>query len=466
MQDAHILKDMLKALIDENKHLPEQGTDEWLMSRKLTFGGSEMSQLLECNPYGGVKDLMASKIGLLPFSGNLYTRWGNMFEACTEDFTSIIFDTKLYFTGSLPGKIKNQAYSPDGLSVVKLICETSKGDKERYFIVLFEFKAPFSTIPCGEMVKHYMPQVQTGLATIDIADCAIFVNNMYRRTRLKDFKYNATYDTKFHTGDFVKSRKKKEKAALKAMDLPVAMGLIYFSVELDKFKAHYEIDQDVDENTVYYEGSDCGSDRSDYSSDDSSDDSDDDMKWKSAADFRRVRQTSETNANDMASAICDMVEADDYKAKFDNFIDASTYSQMSFEWLMEMLGNKLLKVNYSPMVIFNEQLQKNEFLSSQKTKAGCSKGKEKKAIKKFLIKEKKKQFDKTCFCVLPWKLFISDIIYIEEEPGFRKKYTDAVKKWAPVLEELATSTDKLTDFYKHFENKNSWKDRQIMQGNV
>lgn len=41
----------LKNFIEDNKHLPEQGSEQWLRNRKFTIGGSEMSTITGDNPY-------------------------------------------------------------------------------------------------------------------------------------------------------------------------------------------------------------------------------------------------------------------------------------------------------------------------------------------------------------------------------------------------------------------------------
>ena len=126
------------------------------------------------------------------FNGNLYTRWGNIFENVTKTWAEeiLLMSSEIYESGSLEGILERQRYSPDGLGVVKL--------NNNYLIVLFEFKAPFKSIPDGKIPKYYRPQIQTGLLSIPIAATSIFINNCYRKCCLKDIGFSHIYNQEFH----------------------------------------------------------------------------------------------------------------------------------------------------------------------------------------------------------------------------------------------------------------------------
>ena len=229
----------LDEFIAKYAHLPEQGSIEWLNGRKLSFGGSEVASLIgegyektkkatAKNTEYQLKKLISGKVGLNEFKGNLYTRWGNLFEHSTERFTELMFKTKLKFTGSLPGRFVGQNYSPDGLGVVKMMID----GLEKYVIVLFEFKSPFSKIPIGTIPRHYIPQVKTGMISIDIADIAIFINNTYRKCSVCQFDLTPSYNTGFHK--LARARTPTELKVLSEVKTPIAMGFIYFSVDHDK----------------------------------------------------------------------------------------------------------------------------------------------------------------------------------------------------------------------------------------
>jgi hypothetical protein len=207
----------LLGYLEEHKNSFAQKSDEWLKDKR--FGGSEIAALMGVSPFSKQKDVLARKLGLCPFTGNQYTFWGNMFEEVTKKFSEDVLCIKIFEAGSLPGIMDCQRYSPDGLSVVNL-CDVN-GELHEY-IVLFEFKAPFGSFPPGRIPPHYMPQVQTGLASIPVAECAIFVNNLYRKCEWKDFaSKNADYDCEFHAADFRKRMKG-------ARGMPIAGGVLLF----------------------------------------------------------------------------------------------------------------------------------------------------------------------------------------------------------------------------------------------
>ena len=246
---------------------PEQRSKEWYAIKQTTIGGSEIATILNMNPFRSVKGLIAEKIGMESFSGNLATRWGTMFEHITKKWSELILKIdEIKEAGSIEGVIARQRYSPDGLSVVKLKCEDGSYE---YFIVLFEFKAPLSSLPNGKVPHHYMPQIQTGLLNIPITDIGIFVNNCYRICSLKDLNFESNYNEEFHAGDF-----KKRKTGMKKYK-PLACGIICFyqtNEDYNKMYDHFgygsdneddeintEIDIDFDHNKVtdgYYQGID------------------------------------------------------------------------------------------------------------------------------------------------------------------------------------------------------------------
>jgi len=209
---------------------PKQKSEQWHALKKTTIGGSEVATVLGMNKYGNIKSLIAQKINLNSFSGNTATRWGNLFELVTRQYSERIFFCEIYDgICSLPGKIERQRYSPDGIAAVSF-------DGNEY-IVLFEFKAPFSTIPNGTIPEHYVPQVKTGLMSIDICNFAIFVNNCYRKCSLDDFDFSTKYDVEFHS-------------SRTDWDAPIAIGIVCFSYESKDDVSAFDI---TEESPSFYE---------------------------------------------------------------------------------------------------------------------------------------------------------------------------------------------------------------------
>jgi hypothetical protein len=267
----------------------EQKSSEWVNIRKTTIGGSEISTVLGLNPYSKLRQLVAQKIGLSEFRGNIATRWGCLFEEMTRKWSQLACGCKndIIELGGIEGIHARQRYSPDGLGVVSLKCESSIRIPQRkelnnnnasennieaslaritaenstevaiyrniitreYFIALFEYKSPMSTLPNGKIPKHYYPQIQTGLLNVKISEIGIFVNNTYRICAYADLRKDATYYNKS-----IHSAKEKYDASS-----PVyAHSIILFFVKKGEYVPIYDIidygtrDRDMLGKILYY----------------------------------------------------------------------------------------------------------------------------------------------------------------------------------------------------------------------
>ena len=110
-----IKKRALNEFLEENKYLPTQGSQEWLNSRSETIGGSEISTILNINKYQTIKQLIEQKTNISFFKKAAPLWFGNIFEYILQQYTEILYDTKIYETGSIPyKKSKLIKYSPDG----------------------------------------------------------------------------------------------------------------------------------------------------------------------------------------------------------------------------------------------------------------------------------------------------------------------------------------------------------------
>jgi hypothetical protein len=241
IEKSKTLADYLNSLEDS----PQQRSVEWYDIRRNNFGGSEIYKILQKRTNLKYADVFAGKFGIgEPFTGNAYTRWGNLFEPVTKTWSEIVLkmDNKILEAPSIPGKFKRQRYSPDGLGIVQL--------NELIDIILFEFKAPALRLPDNTILPEYVPQIKTGLFTIDIADRCIFVNNCYRKCALEDLKFNDKYDLSFHTKDDQKDNPVFQNK------VPYACGIIFFYhtyEEHDKFcKYANELDEieDLEEKDI------------------------------------------------------------------------------------------------------------------------------------------------------------------------------------------------------------------------
>lgn len=196
----------LDKFIDQYKHLPEQGTDEWKALRENFIGGSEVSTILKQNKNKTISKLIMGKLGFDKFQGNAITHWGNVFEEMIRLHCEEVFSCSIRETGSIPYENGSLSYSPDGLAVIptnkikqrfgSLTSSVIATDPAQ--LVLFEFKCPHSRIASEAIPENYWPQVNIGMNIIDIMETAIFVQATYRRCSFKSLKYNRQHNSYGH----------------------------------------------------------------------------------------------------------------------------------------------------------------------------------------------------------------------------------------------------------------------------
>lgn len=207
----------IEASNDADSH--QQRTEAWYALRARTLGGSEIATVLGECPYKSIKQLLAEKIGQTRFNGNVATRWGTLFEPVTRRYMErlLCLPHEIFEANSLPGCFPSQRYSPDGLAIVRLLSDV---DSYLLYRILFEFKAPFSSVPAaGQIPAHYEAQVQCGLYSIMSAHAAIFANNIYRRVAFENLDMTASYCTAYHKGRVLTSG-------------PFAVGVICFNYKV------------------------------------------------------------------------------------------------------------------------------------------------------------------------------------------------------------------------------------------
>jgi hypothetical protein len=198
---------LLEEFISNNEHLPEQKSDQWVKDRLLTIGGSEMGTIANVNPYKDIRGLVENHLGITTFNGNINTYWGSLLEGVVIQILQKEWNCTIYETGSLPGVIPEQKYSPDGLVYLSFLD----------MIILLEIKCAARRIPNGRIPNMYKPQIYTGLDTITIADMGMFVDAMFRRCPLQDLNFGCAYNMSMHSN--------------KQMEKPMAIGAIYIYVE-------------------------------------------------------------------------------------------------------------------------------------------------------------------------------------------------------------------------------------------
>lgn len=395
---------------------PAQKSAEWYSMKAKTIGGSEVATVLGLNPFKGVKSLIAEKIGIAEhkFSGNIATRWGTIFEQVTRDWTQLVLnmDECIQETGSLPGVINGQRYSPDGLGVVGLLNEN---DELEYYIVLFEFKSPFRSLPDGKIPKYYRPQIQTGMLTIPMVELSIFVNNCYRKCQLKDIGFSMTYDVIFHDGD---AKKKKTKKQMFRQVLACGVIGIY------QTKENYDLALSL-----------CG-----YNSD--SDDNDDDI-----GDKIQIADEAPAYASAYSNTAYDMEILMNTR---ESIVDFGTAKSRMMDRLLELYEEKRIQLIYYPMVVNQEAVNELEFIQLH--------GKEKPVAEiypKKIIKAQLTQFLDHCdthehypIGYLPWKLLKSDILSDTPDEDWRETIEQPIADTLKLIDEISNSDNPVERYYE------------------
>jgi hypothetical protein len=395
------LHKQIEDFIDANASAPAQKSAAWYSLKQKTIGGSEVATVLGLNPFKKPYALVAEKIGLpgTAFNGNIATRWGNLFESVTRDYTALILQMKkpILEAGSIEGVIDRQRYSPDGLGVVRLLTGDTEYD---YFIVLFEFKSPLRSVPDGKVPKQYMPQVQTGLLSIPICETGIFVNNMYRKCPIKDINFEVTYDKQFHDGDVTKKLTKKQ-----AIKQVYAVGMICF----------YQTDAEYEHYLTY-----CGYGDSDE--EDSNEELDD----------RKVDPFVTTSEYDIDLLLNSNEQPIDFGTSKHNIINR----------LLELHEEKRIHAVYLPIVCNPSVVNEMEFAELHNKKQNESDATEnprkylKQQYNKFLAECDEKQWTPVGY--LPWKLLKSDIISIDAEEDWQETIEEPIGNILSIIDKIMT----------------------------
>jgi len=407
-------QEILKKYLLTVEESPIQRSEEWYAIKQKTIGGSEIATVLGINPYNKPKDLIAEKIGLVSFGGNTYTRWGSLFEPVTKIWGEIILKMEEHIeeVGSIKGVIDRQRYSPDGLGVVKLKCEDGS---DEYYIVLFEFKAPFSTFPNGSIPAHYIPQVQTGLLNIPITDLAIFINNSYRKCALSELSFNCEYDEVFHKSDFSKRKTGLKKNAVLACGVIGIYQTAENYIELMKYLGYYD-----DEN------------------EDNS---------KDLPDFEPIRQFDSYYSD---------LDVDILINTPDDPIDLGEASKQIMDRVLELYDNKRVHAIYFPVIVNDEAVNELDIVANHELYRNKRKHNIKKLGQSYVQKLKDKCARNDWYPVgyLPWKLFVSDIIIEERDETWYDKIKEPVEDVLAVLDDILGHSDPHMRYEELFSNLN------------
>lgn len=425
----------LEDFIKLHSNSAEQGSLQWVEERKSIIGGSELSTVLGANAFSQIYDLIAQKVGITSFGGNIATKWGNLMENVSELVFKTIYlpNDQIYATGGIQHPtIKNHKFSPDGLCIL---------NKK---ITLLEFKSPYGSVPNSRVPKNYLPQVLGGMCTIQLAETAIFVNNMIRKCSLKHLDFTLDYDNRYHRDTELK---------LKNIETVIANGLILFYIKeeniwrfLEKFdefiynksrnRNKHQDDSDSDSDCEYVPPI-----KSEFACSDSDDESiNSDSSDESIIDdgtsilYRMNDLVNETSGERLLKNLIDLGTED--KEKFDQFLtlykpDHNEPSFIDIKCIKPQI-NKVALLTPSKTFITPKELN---FINTQDhADIICKKYNFNKIIEKFVNISCKKQDVPIGY--LPWKLLRSSNIIVEKDPEFLNNMEQDINKTASIVQDI------------------------------
>jgi len=220
-----------------NKNTFEQGTKDFLEHRRRFIGGSENFKATHI--LSTKKRILENKLGLgYNLEGVPAIGWGNMHENTTRKISELLLNCTIReANGSIKHKNGVNAYSPDGIGVVRLSKKSCKYIKDKIhlrtkitrnlksfisylaihpseiidkdgpeIICLFEFKTPY-TRKIENVFKdnNYSRQILVGLDTIDICMLGIFVECDIKECLPDQLWFNKEYTHPGNSNSFYSS---------------------------------------------------------------------------------------------------------------------------------------------------------------------------------------------------------------------------------------------------------------------
>jgi len=215
-----------------NKNTFEQGTKDFLSHRCRFIGGSENYKAT--HTLSSKKQVLKNKLGLgYNLAGVPAIGWGNMHENTTRKISELLLNCTIReANGSIKHKNGINAYSPDGIGVVRLSKKSCKYIVERTgmhitrnlksfisylsihpseiidkygpeVICLFEFKTPYTRKLKNVFDKNeYSRQILVGLDTIDISILGIFVECDIKECLPDQLWFNKEYNHNGNSNSF------------------------------------------------------------------------------------------------------------------------------------------------------------------------------------------------------------------------------------------------------------------------
>lgn len=191
-------------------HLPVQGSDEWLASRRTRIGGSEIASAIGLSPYQKQGDLVASKKENRRLR-NAACTFGRIFEPVAKQHIEQALGVVINELGAVPSTRFPMCYSPDGLVVL--------GDT----LKLIEIKCPFRRSKLETVPEHYACQVQAGMNILP-CESTLFYQFRFRACRMEDLGMSDKYNRWLHTESYKRCPR----------SMPLRWGFLHFDADTDQ----------------------------------------------------------------------------------------------------------------------------------------------------------------------------------------------------------------------------------------
>lgn len=177
---------------------PPQGSDLWFLNRQHSIGGSEVSTILNHNPYMSTSQLLSEKSSVNALDRTKPEHdclmWGKLFEPVAKRYIQKHYGIQIHELGSIPHSKYPVSYSPDGVFI-----DPTNPKK----LILLEIKCPWrrnvysQTKGLCPIAPHYLDQVQCGLNTLPCDECWFF-QFQYRRCSSSTSPNTTHFDRAYH----------------------------------------------------------------------------------------------------------------------------------------------------------------------------------------------------------------------------------------------------------------------------
>ncbi len=199
----------LNFIVNQWSHLPVQGSQEWLESRRTRIGGSEIASAIGLSPYQKREELVAAKLVPKRFKSAACS-FGRAFEPVAKQFIEETDGLDIRELGAVPSTRYPMCYSPDGIFAV--------GEE----LVLLEIKCPFRRSDLRRVPEHYKCQVKAGMCILPCEE-TYFYQFRFRACSLAQLGGGKKYNRWLH----VESYKRAPEAS------PIRWGYIHYDDDTD-----------------------------------------------------------------------------------------------------------------------------------------------------------------------------------------------------------------------------------------